>query len=119
MQILEYYKDLIERFSYNLKIAKMENLYQYTLKYLLLKAIWDKWIDILNMMGKWDISQFPLPNISELCIHISIGKSRIGKNSRDLVLSIVNKSAGGTVSRAEIGNFLDEFKTNILGSLSQ
>ena len=48
----ENIEDLIERFSYNLKRAKMENLDQYTLKALLLKSIRDEWIDILDMMGK-------------------------------------------------------------------
>lgn len=71
------------------------------------------------MMGKGDISQLPLLDISELCIHISRGKSRVGINTRDYVFSRVNKSASGTVSREEIGNFLDEFKTDILESLSE
>ena len=48
----ENLEDLIERFSYNLKRAKMEHLYQDTLKSLLLKSIRDEWIGILNMMGK-------------------------------------------------------------------
>ena len=52
----ENLEDLIERFSYNLKRAKMENLNEDTLKALLLKSIRDEWIDILNMVGKGDIS---------------------------------------------------------------
>ena len=97
----------------------MENLDQDTLKALLLKSIRDEWIDILNMMGKGDISLLSLPEISKLCIHLSRGKSRSGKSSRDPFLSRINKSAAGTVSRAEIGNFLDEFKTHILGNPSE
>jgi len=34
-------------------------------------------------------------------------------------MSRINKSAVGTVSRDELGNLLDNFKTNILGSLSE
>ena len=34
-------------------------------------------------------------------------------------MSGINKSVVGTVSMAEIGNLLDKFKTNILGSLSE
>ena len=52
----ENLEDLIERFNYNLKRAKMDNLDEYTLKALLLKSIRDERIDILNMMGKGDIS---------------------------------------------------------------
>ena len=47
--------DLIERFNYNIKMAKMENLDQDTLKALLLKSIRDEWIYIINIMGKRDI----------------------------------------------------------------
>jgi len=112
-------EDLIERFNYNLKREKMENLDEYTLKYLLLKAIRDEWIDILNMMGKGDISQLPLSDIGELRVHLSRGKSNTGKGPRDPSLVRVNKSAIGSVSRVEIVNMLNEFKTDILGSLSE
>ena len=115
----ENLEDLLERFQYNLKRAKMSNLDEETLKALLLKAIRDEWIDILNMMGKGDISQLPLHDIAELCVHLSRGKSKTGKGPRDPSLIRANKSATGSVSRAEIGNMLDEFKTDILGSLSE
>ena len=113
----ENLEDLIERFNYNLKRAKMNDLDEETLKDLFLKAIRDEWIDILNMMGKGDISQFPLNDLGELCVHLSRGKSKTGKGPRDPSLVRVNKSATGSVSRAKIGNMLDEFKANILGSL--
>ena len=115
----ENLEDLLERFQYNLKRAKMSNLDDETLKALILKAIRDEWIDILNMMGKGDISQLPLRDITELCVHLSRGKSKTGKGPRDPSLIRANKSATGSVSRAEIGNMLDEFKTDILGSLSE
>ena len=97
----------------------MNNLDEETLKALLLKAIRDEWIDILNMMGKGDISQLPLNDIGELCVHLSRGKSKTGKGLRDPSLFRVNKSTIGSVSRVEIGNMLDEFKTDILGGLSE
>jgi len=34
-------------------------------------------------------------------------------------MSKINKSATGTVSRDEIGNLLDDFKTDILGCLNE
>ena len=34
----------------------MHNLDEETLKYLLLKSIRDEWIDLLNLMGKGDVS---------------------------------------------------------------
>jgi len=115
----ENLEEILERFQYNLKRAKMSNVDQETLKALLLKAIRDEWIDILNMMGKGDISQLSLNDIADLCIHLSRGKSKTKTGPRDPSLIRANKSATGSVSRAEIGNMLDEFKTDILGSLSE
>lgn len=97
----------------------MNNLDEETLKAILLKAIKDEWIDILNMMGKGDISQLPLSDIEKLCVHLSRGKSKTEKGPIDPSLVRENKSAIGSVSRPEIGNMPDEFKTDILGSLSE
>jgi len=113
----ENLEDLLERFNYNLKRAKMNSLDEETLKDFLLKAIRDEWIDILNMMGKGDISQLPLSDIAELCVHLSRGKFKTGKGPRDPSLVRFNKFATKSVSGTEIGNILDEFKTDILGSL--
>lgn len=115
----ENLEDLIERFNYNLKRAKIDNLDEDTLKDLYLKSIRDEWIDILNRMGKGDISQLPLNDIGELCVHLSRGKFKMGKGPRDPSLVRINKSATGLVSREEIGNMFDEFKTDILGSISE
>lgn len=46
---LEY---LVERFTYNVKRSKLHNLGLDTLKTLLLNAIKNEWIDLLNMVGK-------------------------------------------------------------------
>ena len=48
--------------------------------------------------------------------HISQRKSKYGKGPRDAI-SRVNKLATSGVSRAYIGNLLDNFKTNILSTL--
>ena len=61
-------------------------------------------------MGKGDISQLPFAYICDLCVHISRGKARTGKSSRDPLLSRVNKYVVETVSRVEIGSLLDNFK---------
>ena len=71
------------------------------------------------MMGKGDISQLKLPEIAELCINLSRGKSKTVKGPRDPALARVSKFTSGTVSRVEIGHMLDEFKSDILGSLSE
>lgn len=52
----ENLKYFVEIFAYNVKRVEMNNLDEETLKTLLLKSIRDEWIDILNLMGKGDIS---------------------------------------------------------------
>ena len=98
---------------------KMHNLDYEMLKYFLLKSIRDEWIDLLNLMGKGDVSQLSFRDICELRTHISRGKARTRKNPRDPVRTRINKYATGMVSKAEIGNFLDNFKTHIFGSHSE
>ena len=115
----ENLEDFVQRFAYNVKRAKMNNLDEETLKALSLKSNRDEWIDILNLMGKGYISHLSLREICELCIHISRSKERIRKNPRDPLLSRINKSTTGIVSRSELGNFIYNFKTYILGSLSE
>lgn len=56
----ENLEDFVERFSYNVKREKMNNLDEEILKGLLLKSIRYEWIDILNLMGKGYISQLSL-----------------------------------------------------------
>ena len=72
----ENLEDFVERFVYNIKREKMNNLDEETLKALLLKSIKDEGIYILNLMGKGDISQSPFADICALCVHISRGKAR-------------------------------------------
>ena len=82
----ENLEDLLERFNYDIKKEEMENLGQDTLKELLLKTNRDEWIDILNMMGKGDISQLPFPDIGELCINLSRGNQRFCKDQEIMFL---------------------------------
>ena len=73
-------------------------------------------MDALNLMGAGDISQMTYNDICELCRRYSRGITKSGKSPRDLV-SRITKPSGG-VTRTEIGNMLDNFKTDILSSFS-
>ena len=66
----ENIEDLVERYFYNVKREKMDHLDEETLKSLLLRAVKDEWIDLLNLTGKGDISQLPFADIFDLCVHI-------------------------------------------------
>lgn len=77
----------------------MDNLDEETLKSLLLRAIKDERIYILNLTGKGHISQLPFADICDLCVHISRGKEWIGRSPRDPLLSRINKSAVETINK--------------------
>lgn len=72
----ENLEDLVERFTYNIERSKMHNLGSNILKTLLLNAIKDEWIDLLNLVGKGDVYQLPFQEICELYKNISRGKAK-------------------------------------------
>ena len=86
----EILEDYLERFHYIVKRALQNHLYLDTLKVIFLRGIRDEWIDVLNLMGKGDISHLTYPKICDLCMHISRRKSKYGKGPRDSI-SRVNK----------------------------
>lgn len=97
----------------------MHELDDETLKTLFLKYIRYEWIGLLNLMGKWDVLWLSFGEICDLCKHISSGKARTGKNPRNPIMSRISKSLPRTISTCELWNFLDSFKLDILGSLSE
>jgi hypothetical protein len=68
-------------------------------------------------MGVGDVSQVTYDDICELCRRYSQGSTKSRRDPRDLASRVTNTSGGG-ITRAEIGNILDTFKTDILSSLS-
>jgi hypothetical protein len=73
---------------------------------------------MLNMLGKGDISKESYDEIVNLCKRCSRGASRNILNSRDTTFSRVQKSSSGGATRAEIGNLLEDFKTEMLSSFA-
>ena len=110
----ETLEDYLEIFLYNYQKSK-QRLNNNTMKTIFLKGIQDEYIDILNLMGLGDISLLPFDNIGILCQKYSRSKDKHGKSVRD---AKVNKSASEWVTRVELGNLLENFKTDILGILS-
>ena len=66
-------------------------------------------------MGSGDISLLPFDDIGILCRKYSHSKAKHGKSVKD---TRVNKLASGGVTRVELGNLLENFKTDILCTLS-
>ncbi len=88
---LEKYKDYCMHCNRKDEVFKMMQKEDENLKSLLLKSIRYEWIDILNFMGKGDISQLSFREICELYIHISRGKARTGKIQKILShLGLIN-----------------------------
>ena len=81
-----------------------------------LRRIRDDCLDMLNLLGKGDISKESFEKIVELCKRYSRGSSRNNrwdkwdKLERD-VFDITQNSSNGGATHAEIGNLLKNFKT--------
>ena len=93
------------------------------LKIILLCRIRDDCLDMLNLLGKGDISKESFEKIVELCKRYSKGSSR--NNRRDKqdkierdVFDRTQKSSNGGATRAEIGNLLENFKTEMMSFIS-
>ena len=85
---------------------------------IFLKGIQEEYIDVLNLMGAGDISQLPFATICNICRRYSRSRAKSGKGIRDVLSRVTRSTAGGGVSRIELGNLLENFKTEILSTLS-
>jgi len=87
------------------------------LKTTLIKGMKEQWVETLNITGKGDIYQENFAEIIDLCIRSSRGSTRLKPIERDM-LTRDNRISSGSVIHAEIGNLLEDFKTDILGTLT-
>jgi hypothetical protein len=113
----ENLEDYVEWFQYNLQRSSHTTLGGDILKTILIRGMQDEWLDMLNLMGKGDISKESYEAICDLCRRCSRGISRSKLGIRDFPTR-ATKSTNGGVTHVEIGNLLEEFKTDILGILS-
>lgn len=113
----ENMEDFVERLQYNLQRSDHPTTSKDILKTILLKGVRDDCLDMLNMLRKGDISKEPFDEIINLCMRCSRGAASRSK-TRDSTYSRVQKSASGGATRAEIGNLLEEFKTEMLSSFA-
>jgi len=103
----ESLEDLIERFMYNVKREKLHHLGFDTVKTLLLRKVMDDWIHLLYLMSRGDVYQLSFEEICETWKLISRVRARVSKS----------KSRSG--SQVELGNLLNNFKTNIVFNLCE
>ena len=92
----------------------------YVLKIILLRGIMEECLEMLNMLGKGDISKESFEKIVELRKRYSTGFS--SNNKRDKleqdVFDRTRNSSNGGATRAEIGNLLKNFKIEMIRSFS-
>jgi hypothetical protein len=113
----ETLKEYVERFQYNFQRSPYGTLPGEVLKPTLIKGMKDEWVETLNLMGKGDIYQETHDNIIQSCIRCSRGSTRTRSGMRAPLIRNRNITSRD-VTREKFGNLLENFKTNILSTLT-
>ena len=119
----ESLEDFVERILYNVQRAGQTNMGLDMFKIILLHGIRDDCLDMLNLLEKGDISRESFGKIVELCKRYSRGSSRNNrwekwdKLEHD-IFDRTQKSSNGGSTYAEIGNLLENFKIEMMSSIS-
>lgn len=113
----ESLEDYVELFHYNLQRSKHSDLDLEILKTIFLRGMRDDSLNTLNLLVTGDISQETFVEIIKLVLRCSQGSSK-GRSTTQDAFVCIQKSAGGGVTRAEIKNLFENFKTDILSTLS-
>ena len=76
-------------------------------------------IESLNLMASDDISHKPFSQIYDMCRNYSRSREKVGKIFREPYSRNLkgNTPSSGGFTRIELGNLLENFKTNILGTM--
>src|SRR5690606_28334457 len=98
--------------------SKMNQLSKYNKRTIFLRAIKLEYLEIMNLMGGGDISKLGYDEVCEICRRYSRGNSKVGGEIRDTVSRLVRSVVGAKVTRAEMGKLFENFKTDILSTLS-
>jgi hypothetical protein len=88
------------------------------LKTILLKGVREDCLDMLNILGKGDISKESYEDIVDLRKRCSRGSTRNKSTTKHTTFSRVHKSTNGGETREEIGNLLENFKTDMINSFA-
>jgi hypothetical protein len=110
-------KDYLERFLYNYQKSKLFTTDPVVVRTIFLKGIRDDCIEVLNLLSSEDVNQNDFANIADYYRRYSRGQAKIGKAPRDS-FSRNTRQSSGIVTRIELGNLLENFKTNILRTIN-
>jgi hypothetical protein len=113
----ESLEDFLERFIFTFQKSKYNDLQDEAVKTLFLKGVLEEYIDTLNLMASGDIYQKNFATICELCRTYSRSKGKAAKSVREPVNKNTKTSTSGGVTKVELGNLLENFKTDLLGTI--
>jgi hypothetical protein len=113
----ESHKDYLERFLYNYQKSKLFTTDPPIVRTLFLKGLRDDCIEVLNLLSSGDVHQKPFSEIAYYCRRHSRGQAKTRKGPRD-PFRINTKQSSRTVTITELGNLLENFKIDILSTIS-
>jgi len=105
-------EEYLKWFHYNLQRSPHTTLLKKVMRAILINGMKEEWIETQE-----DISQEDYDEIVHLCIRYSQGSTHTGLGSRDLMTRGTKPHSGG-ITRMEISNHLEDFKTSIMGTLT-
>lgn len=115
----ESLEEYVGRFLYILQNSKYTNLQEEAIRTVFLRGILDEYMETLNHMETCDVCHKPFTKICELCKKYSRSRIKIEKSIIRDPFSRTSKVVDTNgVTRVELGNFLENFKTYILGTIS-
>lgn len=89
-----------------------------TLKVIFIKGMLEECLDALYLMSSGDIFQLSFYDIKTLCQNYSRDIMRKGRALKSIRIIECNSKGGNGVTKGEITNLLEYFKTNILSTFS-
>ena len=115
----ESLEDYLERFIYTLHKSKYSDLREDEVRTLFLKGISEDFLESINLTVAGDISHKNFAQMSEMCKSYSWSRGKVAKIFREPFSRNVrvNVPSLGGVTRVELVNPLENFKTNILGAM--
>ena len=114
----ERLEDFLEHFCFVLQKSKYNTLQEDAVITLFKKGTLEEYVEILNLMASGDVSHKSFEEITELCRKYSRSRAKAGRSTREGPSRISKKVGTGGFTRTELGNLLENFKTDILGTLS-
>jgi len=105
----ESLEDYEERFQLNCKRVRC-TLDPKSLKLVLLRGIKEDILETINMLSRGDIYQLPYENITTLFKNHSRDARKKGRS----IQALASSSSSTTFIKNEIGNMLEEFKSEML-----